>query len=432
MKKSTALTLAGLMAISGAASASMSRWNGFGDSKAFIADVGDIWTLPAVVAANPNATYFEFGDSNVSADSSSNYNNRPNNPWGGAHLTLGPGVLAIWGNRPADDLGLLSGISTPTNLANNASSSLRTPQQQVDLIYAFGINDNTTLGIGLNRAVNSYLEDVNSSGTTVYKEEDSASDFGISLGADIKNVGPIALLEVGLQYNMISYLNSANNGSTTDKYTGSASSIDLRIGGDIKGEKNSFQRFELGLNTDSLSVKSEPNATPPADSWVESKSSAMAWNLGWAKGMSSDKGMGLGGLMLTSTQWSTDQANDGGPQVTDKYDENWTKLEFVCAGEGKIKEWLTARAGISTNLWDNDNYTYTNGPNSGVTKDVNNYTGNSNTTLTTGLSLVFGDITIDGVLNQDVLYTGGYLFSGIQAALFEQVSATWAWGGAKE
>jgi len=430
MKKSTALTLAGLMAISGAASASMSRWNGFGESSLFISDVQDIWTLPGVVASNANATYFEFGNGGSTDYTNFGYNNIANsgNAWGGAHMALGPGVLAIWGGRPWNELSNLMSFSIPNS--GIASSSFPTPNQQIDLIYAFAVNDKLTLGIGVNRAVNADTQEYAYSVTEKYEE--STNDFGFSLGAEIKGVGPVDLLEVGLQYNMISGVNSANNGGGfTDKVTMGGADMDLRIGGDIKGDKNSFQRVEIGLKTDSLNIKDEPNTAAPSGSFVESKNSALAWNLGWAKGMSNDKGMGLGGFVLTGLSQSKDEAGNFGREVNKTNISN-LNLAFVCAGEGKVKDWLTARAGLSSNLFQSNTEVDEYGNAGSMEKDTYWNSGSSNTTISTGLSLNFGDITIDGVLNQDLLYTGTYFVSGIPAGLFSQVSATWAWGGAKE
>src|SRR5260221_272284 len=130
MKKLTTLALAGAMAVSSLASASMSRWNGFGAAQQFIGDVGDIWTLPAVVASNPDATYMEFGNNydatneywtsypGTRLNTSVNGNNY-GNAWGGAHMTLGPGVLGIWGNRNLNLIATINnnGFTIPNSAA---------------------------------------------------------------------------------------------------------------------------------------------------------------------------------------------------------------------------------------------------------------------------------------------------------------------------
>src|SRR6266849_5343144 len=105
MKKLTTLALAGAMAVSSLATASMSRQNGFGLANQFIIDVQSMWTLPAVAASNGNATYFEFGGNGANpiiGTQDRAYNNfaNPANAWGGANGEVGPGVLAIWGGRP--------------------------------------------------------------------------------------------------------------------------------------------------------------------------------------------------------------------------------------------------------------------------------------------------------------------------------------------
>jgi len=433
MKKATALTLAGLMAISSVASASMSRWNGFGQSSLFIGDVQDIWTLPAVVASNANATYFEFGNGGGTDYTNFGYNNLPGTAWGGAHMTLGPGVLAIWGGRPFNELSNINGGSSVPNAnggtGTTPSSSFNTPDQMIDLIYGFNVGEGLALGVGINRGTAGSKTEVVSGGTTTVSDN-STSDFGISLGADIKGLGPIALLEIGLQFNNTAGANIENDGTTTNKITLGGSDLDLRIGADIKGEKNGFQRIEVGVNTDSLTFKTEPGDAAPANSFIESKNGAMAWNLGWASGMSSDKGMGLGGFILTGL--SQDRSEPFNAAEVDKFNSSAMTLAFVCAGEGKVKDWITARAGLSSNLWASNSTIVEVGPAGSTTKVTSTNGGTANTTISTGLSLVFGDITLDGVLNQDLLYTGSYLVSGIPAGLFSQVSATWGWGGSKE
>jgi len=433
MKKATALTLAGLMAISSAASASMSRWNGFGQSSLFIGDVQDIWTLPAVVASNANATYFEFGNGGSTDYTNFGYNNLPGAAWGGAHMTLGPGVLGIWGGRPFGELSNIdSGFSVPSangGTGTTPSTFFATPGQMIDLLYGFNVGENLILGVGINRATAGSKTELTGGGVTTVSEQ-STSDFGISLGADIKGLGPIALLEIGLQFNNTAGSNLENDGTTTNKITLAGSDLDLRIGADIKGEKNGFQRIEIGVNTDALNFKSEPGDAAPSTAFTESKNGAMAWNLGWASGMSSDKGMGLGGFILSGLSQTRNEANNG--SEVNKFDTSSMALAFVCAGEGKVKDWITARAGLSSNLWASNSTITEAGPAGATGKSTVTNGGTPSTTISTGLSLVFGDITIDGVLNQDLLYTGSYLVSGIPAGLFSQVSATWGWGGSKE
>jgi hypothetical protein len=437
MKKATALTLAGLMAVSSVASASMSRWNGFGASQAFIADVQDIWTLPGVAASNADATYFEFGAGNGGASGQANvgFNNIVGpaaGAWAGSHITLGPGVLAIWGNRPyLENTNILASVALPP--ANNSTGAapalgLLVPRQTIDLIYAFNLSDTLQIGVGINMASNGTKTETVTTATTTVTEQ-ASSDFGISLGGEIKEMGAIKLLEVGLQYNMLNQSNTNNNGTVTNKYGATGADLDLRIGADLV-DGNKFQRIEVGVNTDSLNVKSEPAAPNAAPIYAESKKSAMAWNLGWAMGKSSDKGMGLGGFMLTGLGQSRNEENN--VTAVNKLDRSTMTLAFVSAGEAKVKEWLSARAGFSTTLWGSTSTVTEAGATGATTKTTVSTPGAPATTLTAGLSFIFGDITIDGVLNQDLLYTGTYFVSGVPASLNSQVSATWGWGGSKE
>jgi len=438
MKKATALTLAGMMAVSSVASASMSRWNGFGAAQAFIADVQDIWTLPGVAASNADSTYFEFGSGVAASSNTSNsgFNNiKGTAPWGGNHMTLGPGVLAIWGNRPySEGSGIDTGYTAPTGVISGSAPAAFTlvPRQTIDLIYAFKVSDTLDLAVGLNLASNGTKTEIATTGSPTTVTEESSSDFGITLGGEVKELGAIKLLEIGLQYNMGSAVNTNNDGVDTNKYTAAQADLDLRIGADVVDGAN-FQRIELGVNTDSLDVKDEPStrvSSIPATAYQKSENKAMGWNLGWAMGKTSDKGMGLGGFTLSGLSQSRNEAYN--TTEVNKWDKSSMTLAFVSAGEAKVKEWLTARAGISSTLWGSTSRVTETGTPAALTKNTLTTPSGPSTTLSAGLSFVFGDITIDGVLNQDVLYTGTYFVSGVPASLNSQVSATWGWGGSKE
>ena len=73
MNKVTTAALAGLVAVTATANASMSRWNGFGAAQAYIADVQDIWTLPGVITNYKNAAYIELGKNYLGFESGEDY-----------------------------------------------------------------------------------------------------------------------------------------------------------------------------------------------------------------------------------------------------------------------------------------------------------------------------------------------------------------------
>lgn len=466
MKKVT-LALAGLVAISSTASASMSRWNAFGVSQLFIADVQDIWTLPAVVATKKDSTYFEFGVNAANPNplfGSLAYNGfvPAGQAWGGAHGQLGPGVLAIWAGRPYTEFGLLGnlvgGFALPTYAGTNVTPAVGLSvagvlTQQIDVLYGFSLSETVDLGIGISRATGGTKTEttINLPTATTGYTETTGSDLGINLGADIKNVGPVALLEIGLQYDMRSDVNTnkaATVAGEVNKNTLAGSDIDLRIGGDMAGEGGAFSRVEIGFNTDSVEFTSSADGfTAATTTYASLKRSGMGWGLGYAMGKSNDKGMGLGGLILSggSTSnnapyagfnMSTGAATGTTPEVN-KNESSTMGLAFVSAGEVKAKDWLSLRAGLSTSLYTSTSTTNERSNASGVgaptTKVVvSSSTAAPNAVVTTGATIHLGDITIDGLINQDILYTGGYFVSGLSAAPFSQVSATWAWGGAKE
>lgn len=443
MNKLTTLALAGLVAVSASAVASDSRLAGFGASSAFIADVQDIWTLPAVVASNKNATYFEMGEyTGFGGEWCCPSQNDPNDntkwqgqAWGGVHAEVGPGVLGVWVNRPTT-LELEGLMDRATNQISTSFSEdeFGNPETawwgygaegRVDLFYAFGLGEQVDLGIHVSR--------INNDSKVEYKDSwgagwDQTSTLGINglgfgIGADIKEVAIFKLLQVGLDIDTIglTYTELVVNDQPETKYTQGANTVKFRVGADVAGDEGKFGRLEVGLGMGAANAKNDAYGSGVlVDGNKEYKAGAMLWNLGYAIGKSSDKGMGLAGLMLegysASQEW--DAANT-------KSEEGSLTLALSTAGEAKVKEWLTARAGLSANLLEMDSQKY---PSGDPTKnDTENYSNNGSATISTGLSLNFGDLTIDGVLNQDLLYTGTYLISGLQETLFSKVSATWGW-----
>lgn len=445
MNKVTTAALAGLMVVTAGAQASDARWNGFGSANAYIADVQDIFTLPGVVASHADTTYFELGslDTTVSPFFGNSGNNVSiaNNAWGGVHSKLAGGVLGLWFNRATTTLnGIDAGYTVPDGgvapgpagaLAARLGSTLH---NQIDVLYGYSLSDATTLGLGLSRGTNGTKTETTVGGTTGSTEETNG-DFGVNLGVEQKEVGPIALLEVGLQYNSrgAAYTDKAPGG--TNKIEANGSRINVRVGGDIAGEKGAFGRVELGFNTSSLNIKDAFNGGNPSNAFVESKNSGMGYNLGYAAGMSSDKGMGLCGLMLQGQSISRDEAYNG--TEVNKTDKSKLNLLATTAGEAKLTNWLTFRAGLESDLFYSTSTVTETGASGATTKVTTTNDAHAGTAAdpnakaSMGVSLSLGDLTLDGVFNQGLLYTGPYFISGLPAAYSSQVSLTWPWGGSK-
>lgn len=429
MKKLSTVAVAGLMAVTAAANASVSRWDGFGAAKEYISDVQNIWTLPGVVAGNKNATYFELGTA-AAPNVSGGVSNNPASAWGGVHTEMGPGVLGVWVNRGtnSDVTALynkltLAGTGAPTtggflpapyaSVASDAASLVTAglqAQGRVDILYAFSLSDAVDLGVSISRANNNAKVE---NGSQFQKVDANALGFG--LGAEFKEVSIFKLVEAGLVIDTDG-MAVVNNTGTEQKIEHSVLAFGLRVGGDVAGDKGSFGRLELGLK--SASGNSKDTSSPAAAAgFLEQKVSSMAWNLGYAMGKSGDKGMGLVGLMLNGSGSTneTDAANS-------KSDSGSLDLTLSTAGEAKFKEWLTGRAGLSSKIFQS-----TTSNSAGVTPTKTSTSNNGAATVSAGLTLTFGDLAIDGVLNQDVLYTGTYLVSGVAESLFGKVSATWGW-----
>jgi hypothetical protein len=424
MNKVTTVALAGLMVVAAGAQASKARWEGFGASQAFIADVQDIFTLPGVVSSHADSTYFEFNTTAATTDD-----------WGGVHANLGGGVLALWVNTPFE---AFNGIDTGYTIPNSQTLATTTliggfkPKTQVYAIYGFNLSDATTLAVGFNRSVgSSKTETVTSASTT--STEVNGGDLGLSLGLEQKEVGPIALLEVGLQYNMKSASQVVKGATATNKVTAGGSAINLRVGGDMAGENGAFSRVELGFNTQNWDLKDEPAVAQPSTAHKETKNSYNKFNLGYAMGATSDKGMGLMGLDLSSKGTSRSQPYAAALEVN-KADTSKLALLFMTAGEAKVTNWLSVRAGLEADLFYSESTTTETGASGATTKttttkDLANAQNNGKASL--GATWTVGDITIDGVLSQSLLFNGVYLTSGTPTVLHSGVSATWPWGGSK-
>jgi len=444
MRKLTTVALVGAMALTSFAFADSSRENSFGEGGVFTDDVVNSFTLPTTVAENPNALYLELGGGFDSVGNDA-FNNVPGaspnssikgQAWGGVDKKMGPGVLSIWGNRPFTvDSGAFFGtnafsaftltVPTANGGGGTPSTGFLTPQQQIDLIYGWELSDTTTIGIGLNRAVNDLRTEVdNNPGATTVVER-SSSNYGLSLGGEMKDLGPLSFLNIGVQYNMLGDTNTNNNGTINNQITKNGSEIDVRIAGEMKGDKGSFQNFQAILNMDGLDFKSVPGQAAPANSYMEAKESSLGWLLGWAMGMSGEKGMGLGGLVLKGLSGDLDE---GYSNVTNKQDSSNLALDYVAALEAKPKDWVTTRAGFATTLYNSGSTTV----DTGAVKTINSNSGAPKTTISLGLGLSLGDFVLDGSLNQDLLYNGPFLLNGVPTQLFSQVSLTYAWGEAKE
>ena len=443
MKKVTTLALVGLLGVSAGAYATEARDLGFGAASQFIVSDSSYTTLPQEVLTYKDNTYLELGSNNlyVPSDNYSKYNSNQN-VWGGANVSLGSGALGIWVGRPNNDfsglynnsqlqlngtvangMGNLLGIGAGNTIADFMHDG-DTAQDRVDVIYAFDLTEMANLAIGINRANYDYKADFGSTGYNSWNSQ----NLGLSLGSDIKGLDPVKLLQVGLQVNMESQAADANNG-VDNKFISNATDVQLRVGGDVAGDNGRFGRAELGVGIGSLQVKTEPNGgTTYADNGF-----ATTYNVGYAVGMTKDKSMALAGLMVYG-----DLGNDDNTALVpgEKYSYNDINVVLSTGGETKLTSWLTARCGLRGSLFsmgsEQHNTTKSAGnPQYSYSPDYAQLGGNlnigSSATASLGLSLNFGNLTLDGVLNQNVLYSGTYLASGIPEALFSQVSATYSW-----
>ncbi|MGH7441187.1 MAG: hypothetical protein ACREKE_00785, partial [bacterium] len=190
----------------------------------------------------------------------------------------------------------------------------------------------------------------------------------------------------------------------------------------------SFGRAEFGFKTGSLSVQSLDNEVVRGS---ESGTDGL-YNLGYAMGVSQDRGMALCGVMLNGA-FGGDGVSAGNAETYNAED-----LVLSAGGEFKIKEWLSARGGLSGSLASAGSLSQSPGPSMGAPS----YSASNSALegpgglgiapagdaqLALGLSLNLGDLTVDGSLSQNLLFAGSALANGLPANIFGDVSASWEW-----
>lgn len=442
MKKGAILALAGLMAVSAAHASNRSA--AFGSTGLYIADPSDRDTLPQTVNGT-NFTTDDFGYIGLSSDllGGTLYVGFGRGSWN--FSSLFNSYNSFVGNL--DSTSGYYNTYAPGGAYSNMNFGNWWGSNDVDgitdLIYAMNLNDSVRLGVGLSYGAN------NESETYKYEEPgtpDNNYDYfqtnglmGLNLGADLKEVGPIKVLQIGLQYTMLNETINYNYTTAGTKYALknaiNDTVINVRVGGDLAGENGAFGRFELGLNSESWNQKADyGTATIPANSFVEPKQSASGLTLGYAAGKSGDKGMIIASATINGRTLGYDNANISGAQTNDKWDEGYLTLNVGSAGEYNFNSWLVLRGGFDANILTGggEKYTYTDSNN-----NLNSYTetysynnddifGGTNTNL--GATVKFGNFTVDGTINTNLLYSTAVLFNQNWGGVFGGVTVNYALG----
>jgi hypothetical protein len=427
MKKGAILALAGLMAAS-ASYATEERAGGFGRVSLFLADSSDWKSLPQTV--NGNSITFEGIDGNLD--------------WMGINKDVFGGSLGVYNGRDSWDI--FSGSVSGFNIANPVNGGDPTPDNQygqqdvtdlTDLIFAINLSDAARLAVGLtwgNNINNIYDYSEPSNANNYYKANFSSSVTGISLGADLKELGPIAVLQIGLQYHMWNQLNSEDyytTQNTLNKVTIDNTKIALRVGGDLAGENGAFGRFELGVAMEGSEQKSAYQTALPANSFEKVTGSQNDYILGYASGISGDKGMIVVGVALTGQTSGWEAKNYFGAMQDGKMEEGEAAVVVSAGGEANYNSWVTLRGGVDANVLggSGEKFTYTDGntPANNYT-DTYTYDNQFGANLNLGATVRFGNFAVDGTVNQAWVVEGPDFLSGAGEDIFFGASVTYALG----
>ncbi len=412
-RNAVALVLASLV-LASQAYANETRAASFGKAKMFLADSSDWKSLPQT----PKGSEIAF----ESVDGAS---------WMSASVDLLGGTLAVNHGRDSDDasVSLLGnywgssmhwGSPVPTT-GNNPNPSGAYGTQRVydisDLLYATDLSDSLRLGLGLSWGVTTnqdytYEEPSDANAKTVSKY--SANIFGVSLGADFKDLGPIKLLQTGVRYQNYGQLNSEEEFSTgasiLNKVTLDTTRMSIRVAGSL-GEAGSISQFELSADQDTGSQKNQYQVAVP---FLEGKEWYQQFTAGYAIGTSSEKGMFLLGAALQGWVSGYSEENNT-PNTKFDWQQGYLSLVAMAAAEGNVNSWLELRGGVDANVMGGGGLTQNN--TNSVTPASNykytfTYANQYGANLNIGTTLKFGNFSMDSAINADWLAYGPYLLSG--------------------
>ncbi len=377
--------------------------------------------------------------------------------FGGATLDLGGSALGIYAGKNivstdfSDYNTMISNIppalkSTATIGSSNFTldDTTKIPDNQLLAIYGLGL-EGMNLGLGLGYSASS----VNKASKTTYTAKDeisgSQSQIDVLLGASLKG-------DMGIDVGISIGLPSSTNKVIDQRWDASASASKkdnedtVELSGMVIGigaravMSDLIANLGFGMTSSKSTAKFKKDGNDDED-WADTVSdkdvelinenSNMDVDLGVAKLLKANNvnittGLTLG--YLSSTQKSgksKDKLNSANDTKGTETSSTTIDVGVNVAAEAKLNETWSARIGAQKGIF---------GTSSITTKNLDNLTETNSSSDTTGApvismgaSCVVGNLTIDGVIQQALLFNGPQFIGGGTPGMTSKISAKYSW-----
>ncbi len=466
------LVMTALAVCTSASFASFARVNGLGVPGWMIEEDDTLmWMNPARTSENTNIIWGEL------------VNIGPASHWGGLSLGMDPADVAAFIARPyvgnlggaainqfpAVDIGFVMPGAPNLGLAGDFTA----PIGKFDLAGSRAL-DNMLVGARLSMASNtreysdSALTDPVAVGDFRNDESFTNSDMGVVLGMKTEDVGPLSVLDVALALNLLSAENTVEiDNRVTDVTSGndvwrktenSKFEMDNGMNMTLTGRgiiplENATLIAYLEYESRDISAKfaRRQNTTPEADNVFDvtydlnTENTTTDITLGAAINRSiTERALMIAGVSLNSvTNTLTDKVSNNSPTRSGTAVDRTTETKDLIvplnlALEYTISNRIVSRLGLDREIinrrvvevdqklinWTGAAYENQGSFQSETTTDNVAATG-AVTNLSFGLGIVpMQDLVIDAVINQQILFTGGWFTSGIAQQPAASITAT--------
>lgn len=466
--------------------ASWSRLAGLGVDNWMIEDDANIWLNPAQVNNYPDEVWGELGRAAESGGwPAAGGNIAIANQWGGAsaEIRLFPGVISLFVARPytgrlancgtegpwsartsagADDLTKIPSAFGTTVSGAPASVNLQalTPENKIDLFYALGLGG-AKLGLWLNQAKDSDKDDYAfeskptknpNDGTMVNERKSGERNF--TAGGILENLGPVDKVELAAGLGFPSVKNTYDedwwSGAPNDKYytidrelkTDGAFNLNITARGIFSLTKKTnligLARYRSNNYSNKCTIKEDSDADADLEVDGEIARDQKRHRL--------DAGVALNSKVIKKTlviaaipfnyiktsYEGTEKDNLTGATAEEHTrKESITSIPLNVAFEYEPFKSLAVRMGLSKPIYEKTKTEITDpdwvgGALNNLTTRTNLFDPQTPTAVSLGAGVKVTDaLTLDAVIQQDVIFTGTYIISGIPESLAAQITVTY-------
>ncbi len=396
-------------------------------------------------------------------------------PYGGILAQAGADVNPLTGAGIGSSLGAATAINS--TITGGAAMTAKAPLGKYDLFIAMPLpKPLPELNAGVRVSVASDSESNNEDNLTKptaaaldteVEDDFSSSDMEISAGVQIEDLGPVSVLDVAVGMNMlkcentntgVTYVNPAGTvlPRTTNEYSfkmdnGMNLTLDARgvlpmegysLIGYLQYQKQDISNVFTQQDDGDASGDYQTGADNNVVQNREQKNTNMLFGLAMNKNLS-EKTLLIAGISMNSITNTHNGSVESkfliAPGVADEYkwEQKTTRIPVNIAVEHEISKVVTSRIGFDKNISNKQTISFEN-PTLAWNAVTSAYaetalvtdedTDDNNTgiaAVTIGLGLKpLKDMVIDAVMRQQLMFTGGFLVSGIPETLAAQVTAT--------